>query len=247
MKLRYDKSSYPNRAFRHYLAHSRYLKIYNLLKLHLKKGGAILDLGCGQGEYLKGHYPKDSLVVGCDVEYLALQNRIGNFNPVQGSAEKTPFKEESFDVILFSEVLEHLPNPDKALDEIGRIIKHKGSLIISTPLKNSIYEKQMYISIRFFIIYLIQKLCRRPLPQSDHISLHSADELKQKLTERSLTIQKEYFTGFCLPFSVEVLDFLFKFKQVMKLYAKLDNYVNHAKPLRTSALNWIMILCTEKN
>jgi len=247
MKLRYDKISYPNQAFRHYLAFSRYLKICNLLKFHLKKRNIILDLGCGVGEYFKSFNLKDYLVVGCDVEYLALQNRICNFNPVQGSTEMLPFRDKSFDLILFSEVLEHLSNPNKALDEIERISKHKGLLIISTPLKNAIYEKQIYVSIVVFIVYIAQKLCGRPIPQSEHISLHSFDELRQKLTKRNLTIKKEYFTGFCLPFSVELLNFLFKFKQISKLYAKLDNYVNHAKPLKTSALNWTMILCTEKN
>ena len=52
---------------------------------------------------------------------------------VQESAYETRHQDESFDLVFFLEVLEHLDYPDKALHELSRIIKKDGYLILGVP------------------------------------------------------------------------------------------------------------------
>lgn len=54
-------------------------------------------------------------------------------NPqIVGDAQAMPFKDESYDTILCTEVLEHIPNPQKAIDEMYRVLRPGGTLILTT-------------------------------------------------------------------------------------------------------------------
>lgn len=55
--------------------------------------------------------------------------------------DKLPFKENEFDVIILSDVLEHLDYPEKALNECKRILKKNGKMIITIPNSNNILFK----------------------------------------------------------------------------------------------------------
>ena len=54
--------------------------------------------------------------------------------------EKIPVKDNSFDIIICTEVLEHVPNPIGALKEMARILKKGGKLLITTPLGSHIHQ-----------------------------------------------------------------------------------------------------------
>jgi SAM-dependent methyltransferase len=49
------------------------------------------------------------------------------------NTEKLPYKNYSFDIVILNEVLEHLKNPTKTLNEVKRILKNRGTLVITTP------------------------------------------------------------------------------------------------------------------
>jgi ubiquinone/menaquinone biosynthesis C-methylase UbiE len=210
-----------------------------------KQSSSILDVGCGIGEYLGKVAGWNETIVGLDLDCVSLKKRVSQFLSIQGDAQHLPFKATEFDLILFSEVLEHMPDPESALDEIVRVLKPDGRLIISTPCKSSFYEKQFgSASLVQFLVALIQKLLRRPRPPSQHISVQYIGELKRKISIRNLQISEEYYTGFCLPFSHELFNFLFNFKLMKNLYRKLDFRINKSYLFRN--LNWIMIFVCRK-
>ena len=60
-----------------------------------------------------------------------------------GDITKIPFKEKTFDKIIFSDVLEHMVNDKIALKEVVRILKPGGTLILSVPCKNILTKKVM--------------------------------------------------------------------------------------------------------
>jgi ubiquinone/menaquinone biosynthesis C-methylase UbiE len=60
-----------------------------------------------------------------------------------------PEPDESFDVILCSEVLEHIPEPSKALDEFYRLLKPNGVLIITAPFSSLVHFAPFYYSTGF--------------------------------------------------------------------------------------------------
>lgn len=99
-------------------------------------GNDILDAGCGEGitlEKLVKLFP-DRRVVGVDTEPENLEICLRHKLPVQeGSLYALPFGDSSFDTVLFSEVIEHLDTPEKALCEIFRVLRPGGRVIIVFP------------------------------------------------------------------------------------------------------------------
>lgn len=116
--------------------------------LGLKDGDCALDLGCGEGRHLHAmYYHANCHVVGVDINVGNLgKTRAGfatfpDLNPhterafslSAGTALALPFADASFDKIICSEVLEHIPDYHQALAEIGRVLKPHGTLAISVP------------------------------------------------------------------------------------------------------------------
>jgi SAM-dependent methyltransferase len=84
--------------------------------------GTILDAGCGEG-FVSRRLGNKALI-GMDISSSALNIAKQN-NPdavlVQGSIYDMPFKQESFDLVMATEVLEHLKEPEKAMLELSRL------------------------------------------------------------------------------------------------------------------------------
>ena len=99
-------------------------------------GQDILDAGCGEGitlEKMTKLFP-DRRVVGIDTEPENIEICLRHQLPVQeGSLYAIPFADASFDTVLFSEVIEHLDMPEKALFEIYRVLRPGGRVIIIFP------------------------------------------------------------------------------------------------------------------
>lgn len=249
MCIYYAPKAYAKQKFAYYLVMSRHMAIQQLLNLFAKESDAILDLGCGVGEYLR-NLTNTKLLVGLDSNHMALQKRSSDFWAVQGDAQRLPLQTETFDLVLFSEVLEHLPNPGLALDEIRRVMNKKAVLILSTPLKRSFYERHCQASIIGNAIFLMQKVLHRPSSsagQDDpdyHRSLLESEQLNASLKHKGFVILDEQYIGFCLPLSFEILNFLFQSREIVRFYMRLDSYMNRSRIFRN--LNWIMIFACQK-
>jgi len=97
----------------------------------------ILDLGCGDGEG-SARLAKitGANVVCADVSELAVakcRDRGLEAHHVVLGESPLPFDTASFDLVYMTEVLEHLVDPDKAVDEVVRVLNPGGYLILSTP------------------------------------------------------------------------------------------------------------------
>jgi len=87
--------------------------------------GTVLDIGAGTAPY--GRELQDCRVITLERE--------GRFCPsVVGSAQVLPFKADTFDGVICTEVLEHLNDPGTALSEIDRVLKPGGRVYITTPM-----------------------------------------------------------------------------------------------------------------
>ncbi len=93
-----------------------------------------LDLGCGDGYMLDLVKPHVGLAVGIDYHFGKLHKSLAHGNiGVLSDIHKLPFGNAVFDVIHISHVLEHVIYPDQALQEIQRILKPEGHLLIVVP------------------------------------------------------------------------------------------------------------------
>ncbi|MFH1502357.1 MAG: class I SAM-dependent methyltransferase [Candidatus Eisenbacteria bacterium] len=99
------------------------------------RGNRVLDLGCRSGD-LTSHYADGNEVVGVDVDERALgacRDRLGIRTVLHDLSSRLPFGDSEFDVVVLSEVLEHLPYPELTLGEIRRVLRDGGTLVGSVP------------------------------------------------------------------------------------------------------------------
>ena len=236
---RYDENAYKNRAFLCYMVMARHQKIKNIFNNYTKNTFRILDVGCSKGEYLK-----DIDAVGIDLDRSALKRQIYGFQALLGDAQNLSIASGKIDIVLLSEVLEHLPDSDSAIDEVTRVLAEDGTLVISTPVKQSFYDRYYQGSILHILVHIVKKLLHRSFQPRDHISLQTPNDLKYNLYKRNLNITEEYYIGFSLPFTQEILNFLFRFNFVKKFYSQIDNNID--KTNKFPMLKWIMIFVCKK-
>jgi SAM-dependent methyltransferase len=117
---------------------------------------AVLDIGCAYGNMMLMlnaalEKPKDVKFVGIDLYEDGLNYPVAFASEVAGYencsyqtadlSQQLPFDAESFDAVNLGDVLEHMEDPRHALSEIKRILKPRGIVIISTPLKGGLFKK----------------------------------------------------------------------------------------------------------
>lgn len=102
----------------------------------------IIEVGCGLGGFLLSISKSCGEVIGLDIsskaiyiaknlaKQLGLQDRL---NLIIGDAQFLPFKEDSGDILVCSETLEHVPDYEKALCELIRVTKKSGYLCLTVP------------------------------------------------------------------------------------------------------------------
>jgi 2-polyprenyl-3-methyl-5-hydroxy-6-metoxy-1,4-benzoquinol methylase len=113
-----------------------------------RRGGKILDVGCGVGilgKTLKDKY--NSSVDGIDLSRTAIKKALKNgLNAKVADIEKTwPFKDSQFDTVISQQVIEHLVNPDIFIEESKRVLKKGGYLVITTPNLASWFNRVLFL------------------------------------------------------------------------------------------------------
>lgn len=95
----------------------------------------VLDAGCGTGRATRALAARGAHVVALDLGLnLARYTRSRLHVPaVAGSILTLPFNTSTFDVVLSSEVIEHVSDPLAAVEELYRVLKPAGHLVLSTP------------------------------------------------------------------------------------------------------------------
>jgi SAM-dependent methyltransferase len=94
----------------------------------------VLDIGCGTGYGIAEISSNATLAIGIDPAEGAIDRaRPGTAHFVRASAAALPFPAESFDLVTAFEVIEHLPDWPKLIEEARRVLRRDGLFIVSTP------------------------------------------------------------------------------------------------------------------
>ena len=119
-----------------------------LNRLDLRPGQRLLDIGCGSGRHTAEAYRlKGVLAVGADLniedlkqarERLEIHDRLGEHGGgcwclSIADVRHLPFPDVHFHAVICSEVMEHIPDHYRALDELVRVLKPGGHLVVSVP------------------------------------------------------------------------------------------------------------------
>ncbi len=136
-------SGHPMQRFWH---RGKLTMIDQLIRPHLEAGSRLLEIGCGAGNLLLQATVPGSFPVALDLSMQALtfvRSRLEEANSgaetpsgfacTQAIGESLPLKDESFDCVLMSEVIEHLEAPQISIREAARVLCPGGRLLITTP------------------------------------------------------------------------------------------------------------------
>lgn len=113
-----------------------------LARHHGVRGARLLEIGSGMG-HLVGQLEDSFETYGMDLNHWAVKESksVVTETALQtASAEEIPFAGGSFDVVIIKHIVEHLPNPEKAITEIGRVTAPGGTLILATPNLDSLLK-----------------------------------------------------------------------------------------------------------
>lgn len=151
-----------------YLGNDRNRKIWvgDYIKL-IPTGESILDAGAGECQYREccNHLKYTSQDFGqYDGKGDSTGLQTGKWNNSQldivSDITRIPVKDETFDNILCTEVLEHLPYPDKAIKELSRVLKGNGRLILTAPFCSQTHFAPFHFCTGFNI-YWYQEILKK--------------------------------------------------------------------------------------
>ncbi len=122
---------------------------------NIQQDGNLLDVGCGYGflfQRLKLRGVKYDGFYGTEISpFLTKSTKLNvpESEVVVSKAEDLPFIDNVFDNVVCSEVIEHVSDPNRVIQELSRVVKIGGKVILTTP---------NYFALRFAIDRLFQKL-----------------------------------------------------------------------------------------
>ncbi|MET0386545.1 MAG: methyltransferase domain-containing protein [Polyangiales bacterium] len=169
--------------------------------LNLRPGMRVLDVGCGGGRHIRQTRLLPGITaVGVDlgeqevtdtakmlreldeipVAYGGTVPGAGSWVSVRGSVYELPFADETFDCVIISEVLEHLGQDDRALQEISRVLKRGGTLAASVPRRGP----------ELVCWALSQEYRTWP---GGHIRVYRSGELRRKMEASGYKVFKHHF------------------------------------------------------
>ena len=108
----------------------------------VKPGEVVLDVGCGSGLSLLEAQGLGAVVYGVEADPNA--RRIGEEIGVPihiGSIQDNPFPHIKFDLIVLNQVIEHIPDPEAALNTLKNRLRPTGRIVLVFPNRNSFWQK----------------------------------------------------------------------------------------------------------
>ncbi|RTK97648.1 MAG: class I SAM-dependent methyltransferase, partial [Lysobacterales bacterium] len=159
-------------------------------RLGVGAGTKVIDVGCGAGRHTFEAFRRGADVVGFDQsvadlndvdEILQAMKEQGEVpasakgEAVKGDALDLPYADGTFDCVIASEILEHVPEDDRAIAELVRVLKPGGALAITVPR------------------WLPERICwalsdEYHANEGGHIRIYRADELRDKVLAHGLAL-----------------------------------------------------------
>jgi SAM-dependent methyltransferase len=186
-------SGHPMQRFWH---RGKLALVERLVKPHLTAGSRFLEIGCGAGNLLLQAVVRDSYPVALDLSLQALtfvRSRLEEASSfpdapcayacVQSIGELLPLPGNTFECVILSEVIEHLPAPEVSILEAARVLRPGGRLLVTTPNYRSLWP---------IMEWMVDRSNKAPqMAGGQHISRFNPASLRRLLADCRL--DPEYF------------------------------------------------------
>ncbi len=178
-----------------------------------KSGGTLLDVGAATGFFLNIASKRGFKVFGVEMsEFAAGIGRKAGLDVRQGSLREVKFPAEFFDIVTMFDVLEHMADPFAELQEVGRILKPGGLLVVNTPNGESFVGKVLKTKWYFII-------------PPEHLYYFSAKNLKKYLEKIGFEVVYSGTIGKSFSLSY-MFNILYNWQKV-SLWKKLTDFFSH--------------------
>jgi 2-polyprenyl-3-methyl-5-hydroxy-6-metoxy-1,4-benzoquinol methylase len=152
----------------------------------------LLDAGCGDGVLLRVLTRLESFkVYGVDYNSLRVDRAKKNAPEAlirEGDLRNIGFEKDFFDVIIMSQVLEHIPEDVSVLKSLARILNRDGILILGVPNEGCLLAQ------------LRNKYLQPSISKTtDHVNFYTEKTIMRKIVEAGLTVDRVAKTGFFFP------------------------------------------------
>jgi 2-polyprenyl-3-methyl-5-hydroxy-6-metoxy-1,4-benzoquinol methylase len=180
-----------------------------LTRLAAGRLGAALEVGPGSGVYVPLLARLFDRVTVSDVHdaYLDAARTLAaphvNVRVVQDDIRQPALPAGSFDVVLCTEVIEHVTESCEALMGMRRLLRRGGVLLLSTPQRYSPLELCSKLAFLPVVIDLVRLVYREPILPTGHVNLMTASEVRRQLAEAGFVIRESHTSGVYVPVLAE--------------------------------------------
>ena len=159
-------------------------------RLDLQPGQLVLDMGAGAGRHAFEVYRRGAHIVALDYSLADLEDVSGLFaamgtageapagtsaTTVNGDGTRLPFPDDTFDRIICSEVMEHIPDDSAAARELARVLKPGGTIAVTVP--TWLPEK---------VCWAINDEYHAPFVEGGHVRIFTEASLRRRFRETGL-------------------------------------------------------------
>ena len=201
-------------------------------------GDEILEVGCGSGYYTRELVVRGAKLTATEYAPSALAQARRNVGELATKvdfrledAQRLTFEDARFDKVLLSEVIEHVPEPERAIAEAARVLRPGGLLVASTPSRFSPLN----------LAYGVKRRIRR-YAFNEHLHEFTPGSFQQ-LLERHLEVESLEFANFVLPYPADEL-YLRIGSPGLRLLERFERGIARVPLLRR--LGWTMVACARK-
>ncbi|MFC5459749.1 class I SAM-dependent methyltransferase [Massilia niabensis] len=201
------RSSNPTRRWLHC---TRRDWIIDALRRHAPARPArALEVGPGSCIYLPVLARLFAEVVATDIEAAflkhaePLRHSLPNLQLARDNICDSALPPASFDLILCTEVVEHIADSSAALRGMRRLLKPGGLLVLSTPQRYSPLEQAARIAFLPGVIALVRRIYKEPVLETGHINLMTARTVQRQLRDAGFALREQHQSGMYLPLLAE--------------------------------------------
>lgn len=168
-----------------------------------------LEYGPGSGIYLPVLARHCREVIAADIEdaYLdgirTLPGELPGLQLVRDDIQNSHFRDHSFGLVLCSEVLEHVPDPERGMHTLFRVLCPGGIAIVTTPQRYSALELACKVAFLPGVIQLVRRIYREPVLETGHISLRTQAALGRAIEAAGFEVLSRDKFGLYVPLLAE--------------------------------------------